>query len=156
MAGMVEWSMSERQLAAFERRLARWQGRPLVDRLRRGNLAAAQYLARPIRAAAPVGPTGNLRRSVKARTPRRSALLGNVAVGASRRLGGAGGTYAAVAALVGPVSPHRHLVIRGHRIVTRGGRDTGRRSRANPFVDRAVAAHRDDALRIVGRALFGG
>lgn len=138
MAGMVEWSMSERQLAAFERRLARWQGRPLEDRARRGALAAAQYLARPIRATAPVGRTGNLRRSVRARTLRTRA------------------GYRSLAALVGPVSPHRHLVIRGHRIVTRGGRDTGRRSRANPFVDRAVAAHRDDALRIVGRALFGG
>ncbi len=46
------------------------------------------------------------------------------------------------AASAGPTDNKRHLLIRGHRIVTRGGRDTGRRTRAFPVVD--------DAFRAVG------
>jgi len=57
-------------------------------------------------------------------------------------------------AIAGPNAPYRHLVIRGHRIVTPGGRDTGRRSRANPFVDRAVDAARSLIVEVVQRVLY--
>jgi hypothetical protein len=45
-----------------------------------------------------------------------------------------------VAYTVGPKDQKAHLLIRGHRIVTPGGRDTGRRSRAFPYVDPPVDA----------------
>lgn len=152
MPRLVEWSMSERQLAAFKKRVERYQGRPVAERMKRGNLAAAQYLARPIRAGSPVGKTGKLKRSVKARLSNRSGLLVGTSLRTAARLGA---VYQTSTALVGPTAPHRHLVVRGHRIVTRGGRDTGRRSAANPYVDRAIAAHKAQALRIVSRILLG-
>lgn len=141
MPGAVEWAIDERQLAAFRKGLERYRGLPLERRLGKGTLAAARYLARPIRAATPRGPTGNLRRSVGARQARRRVGLGRY--------------EATMGAYVGPTAPHRHLVIRGHRIVTRGGRDTGRRARADPYVDAVVRAHAAEAFRIVSRALFG-
>jgi len=104
----------------------------------RASMVGARIAARAIRAAAPKGRTGNLRRSVRARRPR---LRGVEAILAGRSLG---------AALAGPTAPHRHLVIRGHRIVTSRGLDTGRRTRPNPFVDRAVEATRplwEEAVR---------
>lgn len=145
MAGRVEWSMSDRQLAAFKKRVERYRGRPLRERTGRGAMAAGQYLARPIRAASPVR-TGKLKRSVKVKAVRAKAGFGQTAFGAN----------ATTVILVGPTAPHRHLVIRGHRIVTRGGRDLGRRTRPNPYVDRAIAAHKAQALRIVSRILFSG
>lgn len=45
----------------------------------------------------------------------------------------------------GATGPTAHLVIPGHRLVTPGGRDTGRRSRAFPFVDPVIEA---EAARI--------
>ncbi len=53
-----------------------------------------------------------------------------------------------VAYTVGPnprVAPHAHLVIPGHELVTPGGRDLSRRSRAFPFVDPVIEA---EAARI--------
>ena len=58
-------------------------------------------------------------------------------------------------ALVGPTAPHRSLVIAGHRIVTPGGRDTGRRTRPNPFVEAAASQHMEEAIRLVSDELFG-
>lgn len=144
MPKSVEWSMSTKQLAAFEQRLARYEGLPMQRRVAKGTLAAAQYLAKPIKAGAPVGPArdghrGALKKSVRAR---QGSQRGNVRA-------------KTLQAIVGPTVPYRHLVIRGHRIVTRLGRDTGQRSTPNPFVDKAVAGHTDEAVRIVSRALFG-
>ena len=72
-----------------------------------------------MRAAAPVGPTGNLRKSIKARENRRRVNEMAVAT--------VGTTHGR--------APHRYLVTRGHRIVGHTGIDTGKRSRPNPFVD---------------------
>lgn len=41
---------------------------------------------------------------------------------------------------VGPTDAKRHPLIRGHRIVTPGGRDTGQRSRAFPYVAPVIDA----------------
>jgi hypothetical protein len=49
---------------------------------------------------------------------------------------------------VGPSDRKRHLLLRGHRIVTPGGRDTGRRSQAFPYVDAVIDR---DAPEIMGR-----
>jgi Bacteriophage HK97-gp10, putative tail-component len=102
--------------------------------------AAARSLVAPIRAeldASVIGHgkvPGRLRASVKTRKGK--ASFGNLP-----------------AVVVRPTAPYRHLVIRGHEIVahnTRGhlatsvfGRSqlvrSGRRTRANPFVDRGMA-----------------
>ena len=156
MPGAVSWELSPKQLAAFEARLARFQGAPLRDRMQKASLAAARYMVAPIKAAAPVGPTGNLRKSVKARQSKASVLGRGVSFGAAARIGGSSSVYRDLSAVVGPTAPHRHLIIRGHRIVTRLGRDTGQRSRANPFVDDAVRRHQDRAMAIVRAALFDG
>lgn len=140
MPQTVEWSMSPKELAAFEKRLERFRDLPLRHRMAKGTLAAAQYLARPVRADAPVGRTGKLKKSIRARQTKASGL---------------GTRYATLGASVGPTAPHRHLVIRPHRIVTHKGRDTGRKSRANAFVDRAVHGNEARAFAIVSQALFG-
>lgn len=105
--------------------LAQYAPKEMRTRMQRATMAGAR-VARPfIRAEAPKGKTGNLRKSVKARK-------GNASVGI------AAGT---ASALVGPTSAHRHLVIRGHEIVGHEPNKTraGRRTKSNPFVDRAMA-----------------
>lgn len=121
----VPWGIRALGFEDAYRRLDRYAAKPVVDAWGRASMAGARLAARAIRAQTPVGRTGNLRRSVKARRPRSRGVQAIL----SGRLG---------VTLAGPFAPHRHLVIRGHRIVTHAGVDTGRRSRANPFVDRAV------------------
>lgn len=138
-APRVEWELDEKALARFTKRVERFRGLPLRARLAKATLKAADYMVPPIRAGSPKGPTGNLRKSVRARP-------------AKKRIGNA--LQPTLGALAGPVAPHRHLVIRGHRIVTRGGRDTGRRTSGNPYVDEAMERHGSAAMRIVSRILF--
>jgi len=142
MTTRVEWSLSSRQETAFRKRLERYQGLPLEQRYRKGTLAAAQMLARPIRADSPVGKTGNLKRSVRASNYRRRAA-------ASQH-------YNILAAYVTPRAPHAHLVIRAHREVSHTGKFLGGFSTPNPFVDRAIAGHLGEIVHIVSTELFGG
>ena len=163
MPAVLDFQMDKRQLAAARKLVDRYRGAPLAKRLSRGNLAAAQYLARYVRAAAPVGPgsdkypAGSLRRSVKARAGRTVGIAG------------------IRDALVGPTSPVGHLVIPGttaHSLATKqagkslfakfpdgGIRPTAAMyhpgSQSNPFVDNAVKPHMDDAVRVVSSVLFG-
>jgi hypothetical protein len=123
-------------IARITRKLEKAQGRPLMEKMRRATLAAADLLVQPIRSAGPRNRTGLLRRSVRARAARKS--FGVRSIGA----------------LVGPTAPHRHLIIQGHRIVTPGGRYTGRRTVANPYVDRAAAGHQRKAAELVRRIWF--
>lgn len=116
----VYLELDQKALGRALTRLQRYEGRAFGTRVSRAYLEGAKLLVAPIRAKAPKGPTGNLRKSISARDWKR--LRGHEVAVVS----------------VGPRAPHRHLVIRGHRIVTPGGRDTGRTSRANPFVDEAV------------------
>ena len=156
-AGPIVIKLDTRALNAFRKRVERYQGKPLRYRMDRGVLEAAKLLAPSVRAAAPKGPTGNLKRRVRAaRISNGGPSLKKLAAG---RGGGAffGATEGGLSgAVVGSTAPHRHLVIRGHRIVTPGGRDTGRMSTANPFVDSAVKPRAAEAMRVVSRAIFGG
>ena len=85
--------------------------------------------------------TGTLRKSIKVRR--------------ERKFGGFAAAFGITtdyntAVLVGPmhnIAPHRHLIISGHRIVTPGGRYTGRRTSPNPFMDRASDGIQKQAAR---------
>lgn len=111
-------------LKAADAMLAQYAPKEMRVRIQRATLAGVRA-ARPfIRAEAPKGATGNLKRSVKARK-------GKASVGLAFTFG---------SAVVGPTAPHRHLVIRGHEIVGHKPNKvrTGKRTKANPFVDRAM------------------
>jgi hypothetical protein len=129
-------------LARFRKRVERYQGLPLAKRMAKGAEEAARLLVPSVRREAPQGPTGNLKRRVRARTLR-------------ARNGGFSGVRE-YGASVGSTAPHRHLVIRGHEIV--GHRPnrvrTGKRTTANPFVDEAAQPRADDALRVIRDAIF--
>jgi hypothetical protein len=122
------------------RAVDKYGARPMTNAWGKAALKGAQYAARSIRREAPVGATGNLRRSVRGRLPRtrgiEAALSGRMGV-----------------ALAGPTAPHRHLVIRGHRIVAHNGTFTGRTSKPNPFVDRAVEPIKAAVVEVVKREL---
>lgn len=141
--GLLEFQFNTKDLARIQKKLEKMQGKPLGERMRKATLAAADLMVKPIRAQTPKGPTGHLRRYVKARPMYKRYF------NYSLNVADIGWRTQTFGALVGPTSPHRHLVIRGHRIVTPGGRDTGRSTRPNPFVDRATRGHQRDALRIV-------
>lgn len=60
------------------------------------------------------------------------------------------------AASVGPRSrraPHRLLITHGHRIVTPGGRDTGRRVPADPWVDEGFKEYGEKAQAFVTKQI---
>lgn len=119
-------TIDQRALERALKRLDKYQGRLLHQRAQKAYLEGARLMVRPIQAhitSAGLVRSGNFRRKVRAQKVR---LRGNEMA----------------AATVGPRSPHRHLLIRGHRIVTRGGRDTGNRTQPYPVVD--------DAFRDVG------
>jgi hypothetical protein len=101
--------------------------------MQRATLTAGDLVNRRIQADTP-RRTGHLRRYSKVRLAR-------------KRIGFSSGPSLGV--LVGPTSPHRHLVIRGHRIVTPGGRYLGRSTRANPYVDRAARGFERQAAELV-------
>ena len=118
---MISVELDMKAMARADKRLAGYMGKPLQRRAQQAYIEGARLLVNPIRqeiAAAGHVKSGAYRRSVKARRPRMRP--GEMAV-----------------ASVGPVRPTRHLLIQGHRIVTRGGRDTGRRTTGEPVVDRA-------------------
>lgn len=98
---------------------------------KRATTAGARVAAKLIKLGTPT-KTRKLQRSVRTRR----ISVGYAAAGAS------------------PSAKHRHLVIRGHRIVTPGGRDTGQMSRANPFVDRTTDAGRFLIVEAVKRELY--
>lgn len=76
----------------------------------------AKELQGKIRAVAPLGPTGNLRKGIVAKRPNRGGYFRSVFTATDFHK-----------------APHSHLVEFGHRIVTHSGVDTGRRARAVPF-----------------------
>ena len=139
---LLDFQLDARDIARVKRNLERVSGKSLHTKMQRAGLTAGDLLARRMRAAAP-RKTGNLRRSIKARPIR----VGN-------RFSG---YYSTTGVLVGPTYPrgaHRSLVIRGHNIVTPGGRSLGRRSKANPFVDRVEAGFGRIAFDIVKKEWF--
>lgn len=139
--GKLRIELDQRSLQRGYKLLDRYHDAPLRIRMDKATLAAAKVLEGPMRQAAPVGPAsdghrGLLRRTVRARQFRR------------------GGGPEPHGAAVGPTAGHRHLVVRSHRIVTRGGRDTGRRSRPNPFPDAVASRHQARAIAEMRRHIF--
>ena len=160
MASPLAFEIDKRSVERAKKILAKYQGRPLAEKLERGTLQAARMLVNPIRAVTPVGPTGDLRKSIRAASPKNKTVGFAGAFQPLAVLMGAnnigGGIFRS--AYVGPssrVAPHRHLIARGHRIVTPGGRDTGRRTAPFPFVDIGTRGKVEEARAIVSRILFG-
>lgn len=123
---MITVTVDKKAIDRQLRMLAKYDKRPLATRAQKAYLAGARLMVAPIRAqiqAAGLIQTRAFYRSVKARSAR--LRMGEMA-----------------ASSAGPTDNKRSLLIRGHRIVTRGGRDTGRRTRAYPVMD--------DAFRDVG------
>mgnify|MGYP001567832822 CR=1 FL=1 len=138
-SGSFRLELSAKDIARGKALLDRYRGAPLMTRMQKATLAAAKTMEAPMKAAAPK-VTGHLRAKTRAQQIR-------------QRTGWR--TYAATSSAdVGPRSPHRHLVIRGHRIVTPGGRDTGRRTSPNPYVDLVARRHYANAVRIMRQAIF--
>ena len=138
-SGSFRLELDQRSLQRGRSLLDRYRDQSLMVRMQKATLAAAKVLEGPIKQATPK-VTGGLRRKTRA------AQI-------SQRIGYR--QYAKSAnADVGPRSGHRHLVIRGHRIVTHTGRDTGRRSRANPYVDAVAARHQARAIAEMRRHIL--
>jgi len=135
---LLDFQLDARDVARVERNLKRVSGKSLYVKMQRANLTAGDLLARRIKATSP-RKTGNLRRSIRAR---------------SIRVRGGGVTTGVLVGPTYPRGPHRSLVIRGHNIVTPGGRSLGRRTRANPFVDEAEQGFGQKARDIVAREWF--
>ena len=116
----IQISVDQHDIASIQKRIYQISGTPLAKRLQQAIKEGLTMLVGPIQAAAPF-KTGRLRASVRGRAPRKRA--GEVA-----------------AYQVGPTATHAHLVIQGHRVVTHypTHRDTGKRARANPFVENAA------------------
>ncbi len=103
--------------------------RPLVGKVKASEVASGIHnTGKPLygrirkgETVATAARTGHLLKSISIRKPRKRA--GEV-----------------VAYTIGAFAPEAHLVIRGHEIVTPGGTDLGRRTRAFPFVDPPVDA----------------
>jgi hypothetical protein len=129
--GRVSFEVSEADIKRVRTKLQKASGKPLYQVMQRATLAAGDLMVPRIKAAGPPNKTGYLRRSVRSRLGRKAGGPTNLTV------------------LVGPTAPHRHLVIRGHRIVTPGGRYVGRMSKKNPYVDRASAGFEAKAAELV-------
>jgi hypothetical protein len=119
-------------LPEVEARLLELGAVKIPTALRKVAVAGAKPMRSAIRAAAPVGPTGNLRRGVryKASRVRTSGYVGYI---------------------VGPFgrgTAHRHLVLGGHEIIGHAPNktDTGKRTRPNPFVETGHHAAEAQAL----------
>lgn len=119
----VKWDAAG--LSRYDRYLETHQGRALERQIDKAMGKAIRPLAGKIKASEKASGitnrSGRLYKSIKARKPRKRT--GEVS-----------------AWTVGPTDRKAHLLVQGHRIVTPGGRDTGRRARAFPFVDGPVAA----------------
>lgn len=133
----VQITVNPRDIARISKRLSKWQGKPLEQRMDKAIRAGLSLMVRPIRAKAP--------QPGHERAPRDATgqLAGSVQVWKLRKRVGEVAAYA-----VGPrggrsktlkIAPHRHLVIRGHRMVTHAGAQVGF-VQGNPFVDEAVGS----------------
>lgn len=125
----ISVTVNPKDIARISKRLSKWQGKPLAERMDKAILNGLKLYINPLRAASP-GPgkefapkdaTGNLRASIGVRRLKKRA--------------GEAAAYA-----VGPrqnkpyKGHHRHLVIRGHLTAS------GTMTRAQPFVDEVQQA----------------
>ena len=147
-SSFMRLELDQKSLARGYALLDRYRGAPLQTRMSKAVLAAAKVMEGPIRDATPVShdkDPGGLRKSVRARPWRARKTF---VAGKGWR------TQSSTEANVGPLAPHRSLVIRGHRIVTRGGRNTGRRTRPNPYVDVVTQRYYGRAIQTMRAAIF--
>lgn len=101
------------------------------DKVEPITLKAARDIAREIRLWAPQGPTGNLRKAIRAKQLKRFGM----------------NPAPAIAAVDRKRAPHAHLVEYGHALV-RGGKTIGHVP-ANPFFRGAVSASQEPVLKEV-------
>ena len=129
-ASRFGFEVSAADVARVTKKLERASGKSLWVQMQAATVATADLVEKKAKQASP-RKTGNLRGSIKSRPEGRGRS----------KFFGVGGRASSM--LVGPMhgrgGPHRHLVIYGHNIVTPGGRSLGRRTRGNPFMDRAKA-----------------
>lgn len=157
----VTVTLDQRSYSAAMRTLARYEGSPLQRRARAAYLAGARMLVAPMRREAPQGPTGNLRRSIAARVPRR-VLPGEMAAASVGPKGGRG------------AGAHRWLVVAGTRPHSLAARRRGPwvvipdrpghvypgasvqhpGARGNPFVDRVTDRYGGEVLSFIERAVL--
>lgn len=148
-----------------DRLLAEFTGPALVKREKAALRAAGAPLRTAIRAAAPSGPTGNLKRAIRVATLRGTppAMIVGARRGGFRRT-------TETSRKPKPSAPHAHLVTGGtrpHLIAPRGKalrigrfiigepvRHPG--AKANPFVDRAGSAALPSAVSAYERKLLEG
>lgn len=135
MARTLSAEISPRQIAAVRKRFDNNRGKPLQVRLGIATRKAADLMRTPVRAGAPAR-TGAFRRSVKSRTIKPVGPL--EVAGAS----------------VGPSVWYKLMVIRGHRIVTPGGRYLGRSTRGNDFMDVVKRQRQPEIVEIIRKAAF--
>jgi hypothetical protein len=142
----IRVTIDEKQFSRAMARLERYQGKPLEKRARQAYLEGARLLRGPMQRAAPVGPTGNLKRSISSRANRlRPGEMAAATTGPRHRK-----------------APHRWFVTTGTKahsltgVRKRGAfavfpdgnvrRFAGFRhpgSKANPFVERVTDANRE-------------
>jgi hypothetical protein len=120
--------------------------------MRKVIVAGAKPIRTAIRAETPIGPTGNLKKSVKYKSGVTSRAFQSISAASRLAFTVAGGA----GALIGPQgSPHAHLVIDGHEMVghkpnlTR----TGKMTRSNPFVQRGRETSQDEAMAAMAEAV---
>jgi hypothetical protein len=126
---LVEARLDKRSYDRAIARLKKYEGRPFKKRMEAVYLAGARLAVAPMRR----------------RAPKRSGLLGRKVSTRKRRP--PVGYF--VQAGTKSRAPHAGLVSKGHRIVTPGGRDTGRRSTPHPFVVDTIARYEPRIIKFI-------
>lgn len=129
--GLVDVKLDQRSYDRAMARLAKYEGRPFKTRMEAAYKAGLGLAVSPMRAVAPKR-TGTLARKVSVRKGRPDAGY-VVRYGTKSR------------------APHAHLLSKGHRIVTPGGRDTGRSTAPNPFVEQVIGAHEGRIIDFISK-----
>jgi len=126
---LVEARLDERSYNAAMKRLEKYEGRKFTKRMEAAYLAGGRLAVSPMKRRAP----GSLAKKVTTRKGRPPSGY-FIQVGTKSR------------------RPHAGLVAKGHRIVTPGGRDTGRRTRPNPYVEDTIAAYEGRIIKFISEA----
>ena len=129
---LAEAKLDERSYQRAMQRLEKYEGRKFTKRMEAAYRTGTQLTVSPMRRRAPKR-TGLLARKVSVRK-RRPPSGYFIQIGAKSR------------------APHAGLVAKGHRIVTPGGRDTGTRSRGNPFVEETISSYEGRVIDFITKA----
>ena len=125
---LAEMKLDERSYNAAMKRLSKYEGAAFKKRMEVAFLAGARLAVSPMKRRAPGSLTKVSTR--KGRPP--SGYF--IKVGTKSR------------------RPHAGLVTKGHRIVTPGGRYTGRYSTPNPYVEQTIASYEGRIIRFISEA----